>query len=319
MKRNFSKIIIPKLINYNIIYSYSGRRLFSNNSAAALGNPHSKVIERNRIDNMRVIPIPIFTDNYSYLLIDKDSAKAAVIDPAEPAAIIDAINENNKNPNNTIINLEQILTTHHHWDHAKGNEQIKAAFPHVSVYGGDIRIPGLTNRVTHGTVFQLGNILIKVLFTPCHTSGHVVYYCSSLSVPHAAPILFSGDTLFLGGCGKFFEGTAKEMFDSLCKVISSLDPNTEIYCGHEYSEKNLAFAKKVDPNNTWLDAKYNWVTKKRKQQPLPECTIPSILSEELEYNPFLRVTNPEIIKNLSCDTTDPISVMSALRKLKDLQ
>jgi len=254
----------------------------------------------------RVVPVPVLSDNYAYLLIDKRDNIAAVVDPAEPNKLL-ATAEHEGVP------VRAIYTTHHHWDHAGGNEELLKKLPHgIPVYGGDDRIPGLTNKVKHGDKLQLGGTDVEVLFTPCHTSGHVLFLAGNDASPKA---LFSGDTLFIGGCGRFFEGTAEQMYEALVKKVSKLPHDTQLYCGHEYTVKNLQFASSVDKDNEHLKAKLKWA-EERRAQGLP--TIPSTIGEELQCNPFMRVEKDELKRALDLPTnSDPVQVMAKLRQMKD--
>lgn len=169
---------------------------------------------------------------------------------------------------NQAVQLKSVLTTHHHWDHAGGNEKLveKFAASHSSsggalkVYGGDDRIGALTNKVAHDDVVHLGNLTIRCLFTPCHTTGHICYFLESEKGERA---VFTGDTLFLGGCGRFFEGTAEQMHSALIGKLSQLPDDTNVYCGHEYTLQNLAFGQHVEPNNDDIANKIKWAKTQR--------------------------------------------------------
>ena len=151
---------------------------------------------------------------------------------------------------------------------------------------------------------------MKVLFTPCHTTGHVLYYIDYQDQKY----LFSGDTLFLAGCGKFFEGTADQMADALIHQVRALPKDTQVMCGHEYSVSNLQFAKSVDPDNEVLKNKLAWAIEQRKAN---KSTVPSTLEEELAYNPFMRV-DQDIIKNaVGKPDGGIIEVMGELRARKN--
>jgi hydroxyacylglutathione hydrolase len=153
---------------------------------------------------------------------------------------------------------------------------------------------------------------IKVHFTPCHTRGHVLYEILDTDQPNKSHAIFTGDTLFIGGCGRFFEGTAQEMYHALIEVLGKMPQDTLIYCGHEYTEKNLEFAKTLEPNNEKLREKLAWVKQQRANQ-MP--TIPSTIGEELTYNPFMRVNQKTIMDVVG--QTDPVEVMREVRARKD--
>lgn len=260
---------------------------------------------------MRVVPVNVLDDNFSYLLIDENSKTAAAIDPAQPKKVLEAANREG-------VTITHLLTTHHHSDHAGGNKGMVKEIENLPVYGGDDRIDALTQKVNDGDSIKIGDINVKVHFTPCHTSGHVLYEASDAkdsSKPHA---LFTGDTLFIGGCGRFFEGTPIQMYHALIEVISSLSKDTQIFCGHEYTVKNLEFALTIEPNNKNVQDKLNWAKNQRKNN---ENTVPSTVGEELTYNPFMRVKEPTVAEGLGIKDSnvcvDPVEVMKQLRKKKD--
>lgn len=238
-------------------------------------------------------------------IVDEATNEAAAVDPVEPEKVIQVSNENG-------VQLKAVLTTHHHWDHAGGNEKIKQLVPGLKVYGGSLdNVKGCTNELNNGDKLSLGNnISILALHTPCHTKGHISYYVSGKDGED--PAVFTGDTLFIGGCGKFFEGTAEQMYQSLCVTLSSLPKPTQVYCGHEYSVKNLQFALTVEPNNSKIAQKLSWAQQKRVAG-LP--TIPSTIEEELETNPFMRVDLPELQEKIGCKS--PVETMGKIRQLKD--
>ncbi|KAI5652048.1 hydroxyacylglutathione hydrolase-like protein [Phthorimaea operculella] len=259
--------------------------------------------EVNTFRKMEVKILPALQDNYMYLLVDKTTNEAAIVDPVEPNTVIAAVNEAG-------ANLTTVLTTHHHWDHASGNENLKLAMPHLVVYGGDPRIGGVTHMVGHDHSFNIGNLNVKCLFTPCHTSGHICYYVEAPGEPKEK-VVFTGDTLFLGGCGRFFEGTADQMFAALC-LLSSLPEDTKVYCGHEYTLSNLKFASFIEPLNDEVIKKMQW-SMMRRQNGLP--TVPSTIGEEKKYNPFMRVTELPVMQHAG--VCDPIQTMHKIRLEKD--
>lgn len=207
-----------------------------------------------------LLPIYLLT-TLPFQIIDKATQTAAIVDPVDPDSVLSAVKDAN-------VSLTQVLTTHHHWDHAGGNEKLVKAFqgPALTVYGGDDRIGALTQKVGHGDSFSIGNLSVKCLFTPCHTSGHICYFVEGSDDGDKA--VFTGDTLFLSGCGRFFEGTADQMYAALVEKLGSLPGHTKVYCGHEYSLQNLAFAKHVEPDNMAVQKKIEWC-KERRQKDLP--------------------------------------------------
>lgn len=187
-----------------------------------------------RVDNNRHHMIFLFQ------IIDHGTRDAAIVDPVEPDRVLDAVSKHK-------VTLKSVLTTHHHWDHAGGNEKLVEKYQNpLKVFGGDDRIGALTNRVQHNDEIRFGNLTIKCLFTPCHTTGHICYYIES---PKGERVVFTGDTLFSAGCGRFFEGNAEDMHAALMGKLSKLPDDTKVYCGHEYTLQNLMFAKHVEPTN----------------------------------------------------------------------
>eukprot|EP01080_Neovahlkampfia_damariscottae_P010641 gene10641-3264_t len=254
---------------------------------------------------MQIHTIPFFKDNYAYLIIDKKTEEAAIVDPAEPSNIIPVLK---KLKSTTNFKLSKILTTHKHWDHAGGNVEMKKEFPQLEVYGSKVdEIPELTNPVDEGDVFYIGEIKVEILFTPCHTKGHVLYLASC----NGQKALFTGDTLFSGGCGRFFEGDAKQMQSAMDK-ISKLDNETELYFGHEYTASNLKFALSVEPNNEELKKKMENVLKLREEG---KFTTPSTVGDEKTFNPFLRTNVQQLMENLN--QKDAVSTMHVLREMKN--
>lgn len=177
---------------------------------------------------------------FLFQIIDNGTRDAAIVDPVEPERVLDAVAKHS-------VSLKSVLTTHHHWDHAGGNENLVKKYQNpLKVFGGDERIGALTNKVKQDDEIRLGDLTIRCLFTPCHTTGHICYYIDS---PKGERVVFTGDTLFSGGCGRFFEGTADDMHAALMGKLSKLPDDTKVYCGHEYTLQNLAFAKHVEPTN----------------------------------------------------------------------
>jgi hydroxyacylglutathione hydrolase len=207
-----------------------------------------------------------------------------------------------------------IWNTHHHWDHTGGNRDLLRAMPKLEVvgYGEDkARIPGLTKGVKDGEEFTFEDIGVRILYIPAHTSGHVAYY-----LPGEATV-FTGDTLFAAGCGRLFEGDAAMMMASLGR-LSSLPKVTRVYCGHEYTEKNLRFALELEPGNAAAREKHRRVAAMRATG---EPTVPTTIAEELATNPFLRAESGEIrntVRRRFPDTADdPVAVFARVRQLKD--
>jgi hydroxyacylglutathione hydrolase len=217
-------------------------------------------------------PVPLFKDNYAWLLRD-DSGFTAIVDPAEAgpiAAAIDAVGGT----------LDLILLTHHHSDHIAATDEIRARYsaPVVGAKADAYRLPKLDREVWEGSEIDLGNAVARVIETPGHTVGHISFYIAD------GGILLCGDTMFSLGCGRLIEGTAHQMFTSLMR-FAALPGDTLVCCGHEYTESNAAFALHADPENLDLHA-YAERVKDLRAKGLP--TVPSLLSDEMECNPFLR-------------------------------
>lgn len=254
------------------------------------------------MNNVTVVPIPAFKDNYIWLM--RNQRVAAVVDPGDASPVLAYLRREK-------LELAAILNTHHHADHVGGNAGLLAEF-RVPVYGPrNESIPEVTNRLGEGdraTLPSLG-LEFKVLDIPGHTAGHIAYY--------GANLLFCGDTLFACGCGKLFEGTAQQMYASLQK-LASLPDATLVYCGHEYTLANIAFAKAAEPQNTILE---KLETKVRELRDLNMPTLPSDIGLEKATNPFLRCNNPGIARNASRAAgkklADPVSVFAAIREWKN--
>ncbi|XP_041026037.1 hydroxyacylglutathione hydrolase cytoplasmic isoform X1 [Juglans microcarpa x Juglans regia] len=259
---------------------------------------------------MKVYSVPCLEDNYSYLvctcsIVDESSKEAAAVDPVEAEKVVEAAKQHG-------VLLKLVLTTHHHWDHAGGNDKIKQLVPGIKVYGGSLdNVKGCTDQVENGDKLVLGaHTNILCLHTPCHTKGHISYYLTSKEEEDLA--VFTGDTLFIAGCGKFFEGTAEQMYQSLCVTLVSLPKPTRVYCGHEYTVKNLQFALTVEPDNVKIQQKITWAQHQR-QAGLP--TVPSTIEEEIETNPFMRVDQPEVQARVGCRS--PVEALQEIRRRKD--
>ncbi|KAL5263160.1 hypothetical protein ACHWQZ_G008537 [Mnemiopsis leidyi] len=251
---------------------------------------------------MKVNLIPLLKDNYGYLIIDESTNVGAVVDPVTPDTVLKAISDSG-------VKVDQVLTTHHHWDHAGGNEELNAKKPGMTFYGGDDRIGAMNKKVVHNETFSIGSMKVTCFETPCHTTGHICYLVEGEG---ADPAVFTGDTLFAAGCGRFFEGTAPEMYRALIEILSSLPDNTRVYCGHEYTAQNLKFAKHVEPENT---AVLNMIDEVAKKREAGEPTIPTTIGQEKTFNPFMRVRESAVQKFAGC--TDPVEVMREIRAAKD--
>ncbi len=256
---------------------------------------------------MAIIIVPQLADNFAYLVVDDASKLAGVVDCSEPGAVLDEVKRQG-------VRLIAVLSTHWHDDHVAGNAQLARAIPGLRIYGARAengRIPGLTDEVADGDSVEIGGLAGRVIGIPAHTNGHVAYYFPQLKT------VFTGDTLFVGGCGRVFEGRAETMVASLAR-LAALPDDTRVFCGHEYTEKNLRFALTLEPNNRALEAKYRWVLETRGGG---KWTVPSTIGEEKQTNPFLRTDSAEIRASLKrIDAAlggDSVAVFAKIRELKD--
>ncbi|MEI7429361.1 MAG: hydroxyacylglutathione hydrolase [Betaproteobacteria bacterium] len=248
-----------------------------------------------------IIRIPAFKDNYIWLL--RKGASAAVVDPGDAGPVLEVLQREG-------LILTSILVTHHHADHQGGVKDLLAHYP-VEVFGpASESITGITQPLSGGETIRLIPLEaeFKVLAVPGHTLGHLAYYgCDSL---------FCGDTLFAGGCGRLFEGTPAQMFDSLTR-LSALPEDTAVYCAHEYTEANLRFALAVEPRNKLLRNRVDEVLVARAKG---WATVPSALALERATNPFLRCGKPDVIAaahSRGSHSEAPVDVFTALREWKN--
>ncbi len=250
---------------------------------------------------MKIEIIPCLNDNYSYLIVEKEASMISIIDPSDFYACDKIINKYNK--------LDFILNTHHHSDHVNGNLKLKKKYG-SKVLGFDLdkdRIPGIDILLKKNQKMMIGNLEFKVIFIPGHTKGHIAFYFED------EKIVFTGDTLFSLGCGRVFEGTYEEMFNSLIN-LKSLPTETKVYFGHEYTKKNLDFCLKYDSNNDLLKKKLLSINAKLSDN-LP--TAPTTIGEEREMNIFLRCSDKSIREELNLKDSSDQEVFNKLRDLKD--
>ena len=227
---------------------------------------------------MKLIPLPAFADNYLWIL--HDSRNALVVDPGDAQPVLDALQLEG-------LQLQTILVTHHHLDHVGGVDALRNATG-ATVYGpARENIPGPLNKLQDGDTVKSLGLNFKVMDVPGHTAGHIAFYCADMD---GAPLLFCGDTLFSGGCGRLFEGTPSQMLASL-DSLAALPGNTRVCCTHEYTLSNLKFALEVEPSNPAL-VEYNARCVAMRAQGLP--TLPSNIALEREINPFLRSRHAEV-------------------------
>ncbi|MGO3414075.1 MAG: hydroxyacylglutathione hydrolase [Kluyvera intermedia] len=232
---------------------------------------------------MNLNSIPAFQDNYIWVLND-ETGRCLIVDPGEATPVLKAIEANNWQP-------EAILLTHHHNDHVGGVAELHRRFPNLIVYGPEeTRNKGTTKIVADGDRINILEHEFHVFATPGHTSGHVCFY--------SAPWLFCGDTLFSGGCGRLFEGTAAQMYQSLQR-INALPEDTLICCAHEYTLSNMKFALSVLPHDVFINEYYREVNELRVKN---QMTLPTTLKNERKINLFLRTDDIDLINEIDKET-----------------
>lgn len=253
--------------------------------------------------------VPCLKDNYSYVLRERNETECIVVDACEFDPIHKALREDNLDP-------QVLLLTHSHHDHIGGLDMLKATYPKLKVYAHTSLLPAL-NAVDFGVEdfqsFELKSFEIQSIHTPCHTMADVSFY---LKLKHSseAGFLFSGDTLFIAGCGRFFEGDGDDMWSSL-KKIKTLPLDTQVYCGHEYTKSNLNFAASLEPQNQAIARQIENIDRLIDQG---KPTVPSSLKTELETNPFLRWDQKELLeKNPMLVGQTGGEILSTLREMKN--
>ncbi len=252
----------------------------------------------------RVIIIPAFSDNYIYLY-QYDQDKAFAVDPADSSAVLTALTENG-------LSLTMILSTHSHYDHVGGNLELKKATG-CQVIGADARgIPGLNRVVRDGDIISASAEQIHIIATPGHTDKDICYYLpAQADNPHGA--LFTGDTLFVAGCGRRFGTDALTMYNSLSK-LAALPADTRVYCGHDYTVEDYEFALTVEPSNSTVK---QLLQKANQASAQGKPTVPSTIKQEKLTNPFLRTDSAEIRQTFNMTKAEPHEVFAQLRRRKD--
>ncbi|KAM0801303.1 hydroxyacylglutathione hydrolase [Usnea florida] len=253
---------------------------------------------------MHIQSIPMWTgssNNYAYLVKDDKTNDAVIIDPANPPEVAPVVKEQIDAGE---INLTAIMNTHHHWDHAGGNKKMLAQFKDTPVIGGK-DCEACTRTPKHEETFKIGSgIKVTALHTPCHTQDSICWFMED----GAEKVVFTGDTLFIGGCGRFFEGTPAEMHTALNKTLSALPNDTRVYPGHEYTKQNVKFLVTVLQTEA---VKKLQSYAENNEQTQGKFTI----GDEKEYNVFMKVNDPTVQK--ATGKTDAVDVMGALREMKN--
>ena len=250
-----------------------------------------------------------FSDNYIWLIKQPEKPYIAIVDPGDAAPVIETIESQSLQP-------VALLITHHHWDHTGGIADLLERYP-MPVYGpNNESIPHMSHPLTEGDRVDIPEMeaQFQVIDVPGHTAGHIAYYCQNKG---GQGMLFCGDTVFAGGCGRIFDGTAEQFHHSLGK-INALPDDTLVYCAHEYTEDNLVFARIAEPGNLLLKERQTTVQQQRQRD---EATVPSLLGIEKATNPFLRFDQPTIVQaaeNFAGHSLpDGAAVFSTVRHWKD--
>jgi hydroxyacylglutathione hydrolase len=254
------------------------------------------------MSKLEVHQFPCLSDNYGYLIHDSVNGLTAAIDTPEVAPLNRALQEKG-------WKLTHILNTHHHFDHSGGNLELKKQW-NCTIVGSktdSARIPGIDVEVDDGDTYQFGDHTARVFDVSGHTIGHIAYY-----FPDDGD-LFSGDALFALGCGRLFEGTAVQMWTSLQKLIN-LPDETRVYCAHEYTQSNAAFALSVEPQNEQLQQRSNEIDVLRSEG---KPTVPSTLGLEKATNPFLRPASQDLQVTIGLEGADLVDVFAETRRRKD--
>jgi hydroxyacylglutathione hydrolase len=250
-----------------------------------------------------IYQFPCLKDNYGVLIHDSDSGATAAIDAPDGEAVVAAAHEKG-------WTITELLITHHHFDHTQGIPAVRAAFPAVRVVGPAkeaAKIQGLDVTVGQGDFVKVGALEASVIETPGHTAGHVVYYFEDDEVA------FCADTLFALGCGRVFETPLPVMWDSLCK-LAALPAETQIFCGHEYTEANARFSLTIEPENALLRERAEKIAALRRDG---KPTVPTTIALELATNPFLRAEQASVQAALGMAGADPATVFAEIRTRKD--
>lgn len=253
---------------------------------------------------MHLLPIPAFSDNYIWVL--HDGARALVVDPGEPQGVLDLLQREG-------LALDTVLLTHHHADHTGGVAALRQATGARVIGPTEETMPEPLQRVGEGATVDALGLSFQVMKVPGHTAGHIAYYADDID---GQPLVFCGDTLFSGGCGRLFEGTPAQMHHSLSR-LAALPDHTRVCCTHEYTLSNLRFAQAVEPGNTALQA-YVRHCEQQRERNLP--TLPSSIRLEKQINPFLRAHEPAVRQSAmqrDPQATTEVGVFATLREWKN--
>ncbi len=247
---------------------------------------------------MRVVTLRMLGDNYAYLL--ESAGEAVVVDPADGGVVLKVLRAHR-------AELRLVLVTHHHFDHADGSLTLKRVTGCRLAGPADARLPGMDEYLADGGVVEAAGLRFETLALPGHTRTHVGYYAP------ACKAVWTGDCLFVGGCGRTFEGTPEEMWASLAR-LRALPDDTRVYCGHNYAVDNLAFALHLEPGNAAVRERLEAL---RQLDRLELPTVPSLIALEKATNPFLRVDHPDLVHALGLTTSSPARVFAELRMRKN--
>lgn len=256
---------------------------------------------------LTIAPIPAFDDNYIWLIFDQASRQAFVVDPGDATPVLETLQK-------LELNLSGVLITHHHFDHVGGLAALRAKFDPLVFGPRNPAIDGISEALGAGDSIEVLGHNFEVLEVPGHTLDHIAYWCADAPL---GPLLFCGDTLFAGGCGRVFEGTPPMMYHSLQK-LAALPPATRVYCAHEYTLANLGFALAVEPDNNALQQR---LEKDRQCLSQGQPTVPSTLADEFSSNPFLRCSTETVRLSAQAHTETPLhspaEIFSVIRRWKD--
>jgi len=253
---------------------------------------------------MKLIALPAFADNYIWML--HDGTLAIVVDPGDSAPVLEALASRQ-------LTLAGILVTHHHDDHVGGLDGLRSVLKGPVFGPSREQIPEPFLPLRDGEEAELLGFQFQVIDVPGHTAGHIAYFHPEVD---GRPLLFCGDTLFSGGCGRLFEGTPEQMHASLSRLLA-LPGDTRVCCAHEYTISNLRFAHAVEPANDNLAQYTAWCEQQRASN---TPTLPSSIAQEKLVNPFLRCSEPDVIRVAQAHgakSTEPVAVFAALRQWKN--